>query len=38
MIVALAWGVKVVWVEGNNLPISDRIPIVDIRWWQGFLN
>ena len=20
---------------GNNLPISDRIPKVDIRWWQG---
>jgi len=38
MIVAPAWGVKVEWVEGNNLLISDRIPKVDIRWWQGFLS
>jgi len=30
--------VKGVWVEGNSLPISDRIPRVDIRWWQGFLS
>jgi len=35
MIVALAWGMEVEQVEGNNLPINDRIPRVDIRWWQG---
>ena len=35
MIVALAWGMEVEQVEGNSLPISDRIPRVDIRWWQG---
>jgi len=29
---------KVVWVEGNSLPISDRISRVDIRWWEGFLS
>jgi len=38
MIVVPTQGVKVVWVEGNSLPISDRIPRVDIRWWQGFLS
>ena len=38
MIVASAWGVKVEWVGGNTLLISDRIPKVDIRWWQGFLS
>jgi len=32
MIVVLAWGVKVEWVEGNSLLISDRIPRVDIHW------
>ena len=37
-IVTTSWGVKVEWVEENNLPISGRIPRVDIRWWQGFLS
>ena len=27
---------KVEWVGGNTLLINDRIPRVDIRWWQGF--
>jgi len=38
MIVASAWDVKVEWVEGDSLPISDRIPRPDIRRWQGLLN
>jgi len=38
MIVAPTKGVRGVWVEGNSLPISDRIPRVDIRWWHGFLS
>ena len=34
--VAPTWGMKVEWVGGNTLHISDKIPKVDIRWWQDF--
>ena len=29
---------KVEWVGGNTFLIRDRIPRVDIRWWQCFPN